>query len=434
MTMNVRQARAWQAVLRGPDGVRALNIARQVGDRLRDPDRMSRSIQSVSEQTGWAQEPVSLADGHPGLALAFAQLDRCFPGEGWDDDAHRQVELTVAALRGNPGVEGGLFVGLSGVAFAAQFVDSERYARLLGTLDGLIVRHSAKMIGQLDRRERGCAEDDYDLIFGLTGIGAYLLTRGDATLLDPVLARLAALFSGIDAVPGWYMPPELLDEDRRSECPGGRLNCGLAHGAPGPLALFAVARLAGFDTPGLTSAIAQLSTWLTAQVVEDEWGRNWPAWVPAGAQPAAQPGARAAWCYGAPGVARTLWLAGEALDDDGLKALAVTALEAVYRRPLAELRINGPTFCHGTPGLLQVALRMAHDSGSAVLRHAAAGQALSLMEQFKPGSLFGFQDTEPSREPLDSFGLLTGAAGAMLALLAASTSVAPDWDRAFLLG
>src|SRR2546423_12538453 len=93
----------WRPVLEGSSGESAKAVAREVGDRLRDPDVFVRAIASAPTQSAApeyaAWRPVELAQGHPGLAITFAQLDACFPHEGWNGAAHAQVELAVAALR-----------------------------------------------------------------------------------------------------------------------------------------------------------------------------------------------------------------------------------------------------------------------------------------------------------------------------------------------
>jgi hypothetical protein len=56
-----------------------------------------------------------------------------------------------------------------------------------------------------------------------------------------------------------------------------------------------------------------------------------------------------------------------------------------------------------------------------------------LLAAFEPETLVGFRNWEPGGTRVDQPGLLEGAAGVLLTLLAASTDVEPAWDRAFLL-
>ena len=226
------------------------------------------------------------------------------------------------------------------------------------------------------------------------------------------------------------------DETMARLYPNGNLNCGLAHGIPGPLALMALALRCGIEVAGLKDAIEHVAAWLDHHRVDDAWGVNWPTAVPVapeGTAAASEEPSRAAWCYGSPGVARALWLAGEALDHPRYRELAVEAMEAVYRRPIRERRIDSPTFCHGVAGLLQVTLRFACDTRLPLFAEAARTLSNQLLALYDPDSLLGYYSIEPGGQRVDQPGLLDGAPGVVLVLLAAAMDTEPTWDRLFLL-
>jgi hypothetical protein len=229
------------------------------------------------------------------------------------------------------------------------------------------------------------------------------------------------------------------DDEAVALYPYGNLNCGLAHGIPGPLALMALALSRGTTVPGLEEAIDRLADWLVCHRADDAWGVNWPYAVPLTPEgvpdraAAARTPSRAAWCYGAPGVARALWLAGVARQQSRPCNLAIEAMEAVYRRPLAARQIDSPTFCHGVAGLLQMTLRFANDTGLPAFAEAAVDLFEGLESAYEPGSLLGYRNWEPGGRRIDQPGLLDGAPGVLLTLLASCTDVEPSWDRAFLL-
>jgi hypothetical protein len=106
---------------------------------------------------------------------------------------------------------------------------------------------------------------------------------------------------------------------------------------------------------------------------------------------------------------------------------------AVHRRPVAARQIDSPTFCHGVAGLLQVTLRFAHDTRRPRFVQAAADLVGQLLAQYRPESPLGYASLEPGGRAVDQPGLLDGAPGVALVLLAASTDVEPVWDRLFLL-
>ena len=176
------------------------------------------------------------------------------------------------------------------------------------------------------------------------------------------------------------------------------------------------------------------SDWLIAQAVVDETGLDWPLGVPLDPEAPHEGPIAAGWCYGAPGVAHTLWLAGEALGDGALQSLATTAMEAVFARPPVRRRDVLPGLCHGAAGLLNVTALFARESGSETLRAASVGLADELLRRYRPESILGYTSFDPDGNEIDQAGLLEGAPGVALALLAAATSDPTPWHRAFLLG
>ncbi|MGH4007326.1 MAG: lanthionine synthetase C family protein [Pseudonocardiaceae bacterium] len=421
-------------------------VARDVAVRVADPGRISAALTAARGQTRFPQslrwKPYGIAEGEAGLAVMCAYLDACLPREGWDVFAHEYLTMAARGAERSSWLPSGLFGGLSGLTFAASSLSRSgaRYQRLLATLDDTLAPQAAALGSVLRSDREPGVTSEFDVISGASGIGAYLLERDSHSVLPEVLSGLVALTEPVEGPPRWVTPPDpLRDESMARLYPGGNLNCGLAHGIPGPLALLALALRAGFEISGQAEAIRRLANWLSAQRADDEWGVNWPAVVPlsppegpdldlAGFEPS-----RSAWCYGSPGVARALWLAGDALDDAGLRELAIEAMHAVFRRPVSERRIESPTFCHGVAGLLQIVLRFAHDTGLATFSAAAVKLVDQLLAAYEPERPLGYASVEPGPNPVDRAGLLDGAPGVAMVLLAAATEVEPSWDRLFLL-
>ena len=314
----------WAATLSGERARRAVAAALDVATRLTDAELVARANAEAARQTQFPEtvywEPSGVAQGDAGLALFFGYVDQCFPGEGWDAVAHRY--LTAAARGAERGILPlGIFGGLSGLAFAASRLSraGTRYQRLGATLDAALAPQAAAAAAGLSRQGGGVPVATFDVIAGLSGVGAYLLERrelpGPAPALERVVKSLVELTGNDDGLPRWYTPPQFLaDEETAAQYPNGNLNCGLAHGIPGPLALMALALTQGVAVDGLEEAVAAVAAWLVGNRMDDAWGPNWPTAVPIGAPQREWP-SRSAWCYGSPGVARSLWLAGSALGE-----------------------------------------------------------------------------------------------------------------------
>lgn len=415
---------------------RAISV--DVLSRLRDPDIVEAAARTapLGGRPRWTTH--SAAQGTCGLALAFGHLDRCLPGEGWDVVAHHHLSRAVDGTSSHPVGTLGLFAGLTGVAFATSYVahGGQRYRTLLGGIDDSLYVRIPRRLPAVGGE--GLAVGTFDLVSGWTGVAAYLHSRpaGPARdrALHTLLAWLVDLSRAVDGVPAWHTPHALItDESLRDRYRTAVANCGLAHGITGPLAMLALAHADGPMVAGHTEAIRRTASWLASHQVDDARGGAYPSVVPLGEDPAPPSAARDAWCYGSPGVARALWLAGAALDDPGLTRSAVAALRAVLRRPVARRRVDSPGFCHGVAGLLQVTLRFAVDTGDEEISVGARRLVDQLLGAYEPQAPFGYRSIEPDGAREDRFGLLEGAAGVALALLAAVTLEPPAWDRFFLL-
>lgn len=445
--------KSWKPVLTGELAAAASFAGSEVAVRLSVPSRVEEAATATRTQTAFPRSahwaPYSVAQGYAGLALLWSYLDALSPEEGWDVTAREHLELAVRDAETHFNLPTGLFSGLSGMAFSAWQLSRQgtRYRRLLSSLDQEIAAQSLPLADSV-RAQHGVNVGDFDVISGLSGIGAYLLCRrhepGVEAALSGVVQALLHLGGEEDGVPRWHTPIQhLWDEEVQKLYPHGNLNCGLAHGIPGPLAFLALAHRAGVESPGLPEGIARLADWLCQNRLDDSWGVNWPTATPLvetegrlEAPPAAATAegtSRCAWCYGSPGIARALWLAGEALDRDEYRDLAVAAMEAIFRRPIMERRIDSPTFCHGIAGLLQITLRFAHDTGQAVFIEQSCALVRQILASYQPESLLGFRNLEVPGSETDQPGLLDGAPGVALVLLAAATGVEPTWDRLFLL-
>jgi hypothetical protein len=421
---------SWRPVLTGADAESARAVALDVASRL-----------AARERGAEDRSAAGLGSPDSSIALVCAQLDRLLPDAGWDRAAH--VHLTAAAEAAErEGAPLGLFDGAAGLGFAAQRLAAgrRRYRTLLTAIDGALARGVVERSAGL-AAANGTPAGGWDLISGITGIGAYLLTRRDQpaarAALDETLAALADLMRETDGAPRWATRPEQLHEDMRARTPGGNLNCGLAHGAPGPLALMSLALEEGVEVSGQADAIRRLADWVAAQCRSGRFGPEWPAVIPLGqAHRTQRAPARPAWGSGNAGVARALWLAGGALDEPELARLAERALRAALERQRTERPLHAPTLRHGTAGLAQVTLRIAADSGAEDLSREARMLCLELGERFEPDAPFGYRGDEQARDlrgPEVDATFLEGAAGPALVLLAAATDPEPGWDRALVL-
>ena len=421
---------------------RAAEVVATVAERLADAEAVAGAAADHVDTypdghdvPSW--QPESLADGYPGITLLHAELGDRRGAHGHliatnrtgapADDAHR------------------LFAGrLPGLMFGALAAAQrpEEYADLLqqaGTLVATAVQRLAA--AELDRISAGGGTGArfaaYDVLSGLSGglrlllaSGAHPDAAGEAVRALVSLTEPIRPADGGPERPGWYVEHGWsgTDDDRT-----GHFNLGLSHGVPGVLAVLSIAHRDGVRVAGQAEAIERIVTWLLDR--EDERS-GWPEVVGLSGEVLLATG-RPGWCYGGPGLARALYLAGDALDVADWRSTAVRALARTLARPWDEYELREAGLCHGWAGLLQITSRMARDSGDERLASAVPGLADRVLGHYTAEAPFGFRYTTGTtvRMAADRPGFLWGAAGIALALQSYVTDQPPrtDWDAALLL-
>jgi hypothetical protein len=437
MTTPWATRREWRAALSHRQAQHAARTGIAVAQRIR-------ARESAQPTTTGRWHSISLADGDTGAALMCGYLGECLSDPTWAVSAHAFLLKAATSAQGAGPNAPGLFNGLAGLGFAASALSGggTRYQNLLSSIDGALSTYLSTAWAE---RHRGSYVEDFDVVSGLSGIGVYWLQRAHAPAGAAALNTVAELLLGTreSAITPrqWMEPGDAPAPRTRVHNPRGDLNCGLAHGVPGPLAFLAHARSRGIRSKGIDEAIEASVYWLVDHRTDDNWGPNWPTHVLVDDDPGAHSQAntadpsnvtRAAWCYGCPGVARALWRAGIALDRADWRDLAIDAIDAVYRRPAVARQMSSPGLCHGLAGVLQITLRFYHDTRDEGFARQAWALVEELLDLFDPNSEFGFRNPNPNADG-DDPSFLEGAAGVAATLLAASTNIAPTWDRVLLI-
>ncbi|WP_253837004.1 lanthionine synthetase C family protein [Actinokineospora globicatena] len=373
--------------------------------------------------------PQSLAGGSAGIALLH--IERAFT-----QPEHRAVAHTWLSTAACDDLDGSpsscLFYGVPALAFlthaAAEATGGYQHAQAdLATATRQVTRARLTAAhARIDRGERP-ALAEFDLIRGLTGLGAYLLLRSpDHRITRDVLIYLVRLTESLpgDDLPGWWTEHGPTGQ-APTDYPGGHGNFGMAHGITGPLTLLALALRQGVAVPGHAEAIARICAWLDAWQQPHDAGSWWPRTITlAEARTGCcdQPGpAQPSWCYGTPGIVRALQVAALATHDTTRQHTAEAALLNCLNDPDQLARIIDPSLCHGAAGLLYTTWRVARDAATDELNNHLPMLATLLTDQLVTSQRNGE--------------LLEGSTGAALAIHAVVTDTRPSsqWDACLLL-
>jgi lantibiotic modifying enzyme len=410
---------------------RARMSARVVGERVA-------RVTEFARIEGLQNHASGLAGGFPGLAVFAAGLDAAFPEEGWDRVAHRHISSAIQDGDTLGRLGPSLHDGWAGLVFAADLLsrDGRRYRGFLSQAESRLAIETQRLVKDVEGAPAPIAPPLIDVISGLSGVVAILLLRRGTpeigAALTDALHALAGLARSIDGVPRASSPstwgtPIVAGVD------GPVFNLGMSHGIPGPIAALSLAFAAGARVHGQEMAIETLVAVLLSHVREDEWGPTWPHGAPVEVSGPRGPNGRMAWCYGTPGCARALWLAGVALDRPEWRELAHRAISAALRRPPRIRLVSEVTLCHGLSGILQIGIRFYVDTADERLLAPLSLLLDEVLTAFEPAAPFGYRSMDHRNRLRDDPGFLNGTAGVGLTLLSASTSNAPPWDRALLL-
>jgi len=358
----------------------------------------------------------TLNQGAAGLAILFGylaetQLVSDASDVAWAHLARARQGLADLALPPE------LYGGFVGTAWACEHVDAHLVGERpdvdeLTTIDDAVLG----VLAQPDPRI-------FDLIGGTAGLAVYALERAQSPRRRRMLV-LVARHLVVISERGWSTPREwLADPDAP---PDGWLDLGVAHGIPGVVAILGELAARGVATEIYRDAVSAL---LVHQ--QDRGESAFPATLRS--DRASSP-SRLAWCYGDPGIAAALCTAAVATDDRELLARAGEIAARAARRDPATSGVVDAGLCHGSIGLALCFQVVAVATGDAACADAARFWVRDALSRFADdGTVIRARlSSGGAWERVSSTGLLNGAAGLALGLLAATTPVAAAWARVFL--
>jgi hypothetical protein len=368
-------------------------------------DRALEAIERLAASVR-AKEPRDsmLGSGDAGVALLHAYLAEAFPDEIHGQAAERSVQRAATAIAETE-LPPSLWGGFTGIAWVIDHLQTRFFPG--DDADDANEEIDAALAGALSD---GRWEGDYDLVFGVGGIGLYGLERcrrpSGRALLELAIARLSELAIVQPDGIAWRTDTDSLGGDAR-----GGLNCGVAHGVPGLFTLLAGAAAADVQAGEAERLLDGAVRWLLASELPPDAGSAFTYYLTDGKP---RPPARAAWCYGDPGVALALHAAARAIGRRDWEERALAIARRAAARPPESTGVTDAGLCHGAAGLAHLYSRLHQATGDPPLGDAARfwlDRAIALPSPSEPG-------------------LLEGEAGVALALTAAIGEFAPSWDRA----
>lgn len=439
---------------------RVEEVLRDIAERYKDPEQVRQRMREVPPEQldgmSYARwRDISLASGFPGICLLMGQMDHLFPHEGWDLIGHRYLELLQKTIEEEGIQHLSLYNGLAGILVGIHSLSRKR-TRYLKMMDTLADLYEQKMGSIIDRircnwNEGNMMMGDYDVIQGLSGMGRVALLFSERSGMRKIWEDTVTLFHlycgekeiAGQLVPSWHISSmNQFRAEEKVKYPNGNFNLGLSHGISGPLAFLSVSYLHGIQAESVASDLHTLAEFVCKWSIRKEKGTffagriSFEEWEQERLLPSAELEYRDSWCYGVPGIARSLWLAGKALQNEKWLEISLRAYMEISNRAHMKGGLTSGTLCHGVGGLLHLIQRMYSDTGHETLRSMRDRFAKDVLDLYEPGSLFGYYDESYQMgdyTKVDEAGFLTGASGVALVLASLLSDQSPDWDLVLMI-
>lgn len=379
-----------------------------------EADAVRKWATALAHELPFGRGDDTLVSGDAGFALLYQEL-----GDDAPRPAAAVAEAALEAIEKGRLRSPSFFDGFPGVIWAAE--------RVIGEFDTTDVDDVLLTI-----LSRPSWRGPYDLVGGLTGLGVYALdSPRRAAIASRIIQILESQAVLTDQGLSWFTPASFIHPRARPTRPDGVFDLGLAHGIAGVLALLARAVLSGVERERSRKLLAEAVPSLLAQRLLAGSGSHFPDQVIVG-RPAMP--SRLAWCYGDLAVAAALYTAGIACDEEQWVDIAEDVARDAATRPQEQSGVVDAPLCHGAAGVAYLLLRFHMATGDPSFAEASRRWFRELTRMRETEAFLTLRTDDegnPKRETVD--GLLEGKCGIALALLAATRSEPPRWDRLLLI-
>lgn len=412
----------WRPLFSGETAAQALGIIQEIaaatsGGAFDPPGNVHPMVASAWQNS---------LDGRAGQSLLHAYL--ALHGAG---DAHAETAIDLLDQATDAAVElrltPSLYFGFSGIGW----VTTHLAGRLFEESQDSCLEIDELLLSSLTRLSE---EGRYDLFEGLVGLGAYALERlprpSAVSLLEAVVAHLAALAEHTAEGACFFNSPEVMAARYRDIFPRGTYNLGMAHGVSGVIALLGSVCRAGIATEQARPLLGASVSWLLARERSAESGFLFPnTYTP---YQAGVDQSRLAWCHGDLGVATALLLAARGAGEAAWESEARRIALAAATRWIDDPRVADAELCHGAAGIGHLFNRLYQATGEARLGEASRSWLSRALALHEPGLGVGGYRMVEAGNWFDHPGFRIGSSGIGLALLASVSAIEPGWDRLLL--
>lgn len=414
---------------------------RKIQYNFSNPDYLSEYINSNSFDVSYLNP--TLSDGIPGFLFLFSE----FPTYFNEEYIHNYMRKLNNFINGGEINSLSLWTGMSGVAFSTKFLvesSNGNYLNFLKSLNNLILDNINSYIIDFKEKldQKNITSLDFDSIFGLSGITRYLLElhKDQYNIVDNLIKEILKLLVDLSYMDINNKPISKEGYNKNTEeyllkkTEYGYLDTGLAHGLCGPLSILSIALEYGLEVPYQKRAIKHLINSLQKMATLDENEiYNWNGKIEKFSKNDYKVPAMYGWCYGLPGIARSIWIGAKSIDSDEYMTYALSLLKQLTSIPIENLKINSPHFCHGYSGILIIYYLMYLDTKDEDFKNFYNKISNKIIEFYEDDNYLSFFNYDYQNNKSLNIGLLEGTSGIILSLNSVESHLRPYWSKPFLL-
>lgn len=422
---------------------------------IKDPSHLEKLEKQIREE----KESKFILDYNGMIMVLAAGKKYLDPKDDWDEVIYTYMERIREGIQLNASnMKSGIIQGFASYCSAVSNVScyTGYFKKFQGSINNILFKRAEHFA--LNAQDHLCnmSMQIFDTINGLAGITRYLLAFKELPEAQPAIKACLKLlgdltleksFNGVK-VPCYHIPSEnQFNEDDKTEYPNGAFNFSLSHGIAGPMMVLSTALLEGIEIEGQREAIRKMLFDICRFASVEESGRvNWMARVSFESYFDTKDStirSRASWCYGTPGIARSVYIASKALGDKEAEQLALQAMRGLCKMPIEDYLLDSPIICHGYAGVLAIMTAMYKETGERCFYNRMTEIVDIILGMYDPESFFGFKDIykywgkdiEAPRPIIkeDKICLLEGTSGILLSLLGYLNKNDTGWMRNMLI-
>lgn len=257
-----------------------------------------------------------------------------------------------------------IYGGLTGIAYAINSVSNQgkKYNSLYTTINNLFVDETINKLKFAKENITDLKDYHYDIVSGISSsLGYLLLIKNVEKASETIKECLKYLVKLID----------ILKEKRNVMLMNNNgeefINLGLAHGVSGILSLLAISYEHGFIVKGQVESIKYLLELYANYKYEVDGQVYWPEKICEN-QEYIKKRTRMGWCYGTPGIARSIFLGGRAIHSEKFICMGETALKTIKYLKHDDAMLESPTICHGYGSIVVSMIVMYRDTKNKIYK------------------------------------------------------------------